>query len=284
MQKPRSTLADHLKLWSVRTALNTLALVSPRSAGRKALQLFSTPRKGRYRDNQLPAWLANADEQLNTTCQGHEIRSFLFRERGPLILLAHGWESNSGRWRDLVRQLRSLHYSVLLVDAPAHGASGGGRFSALLYAQAMEPLCRAYSPSAIVGHSAGAMAAMYLVTQLEAPSVQKLSLLGMPVRLTTLLETYREFLGFSSRVASGLDKVIYEKYDQRPEWFDMSKFAQNLKSEGFLFHDPEDAIAPFSEVKAVMESWDKAVLYPLPGQGHGLRGKEVINLVTQTLA
>ena len=42
------------------------------------------------------------------------------------ILLAHGWESNSFRWKDLIVKLdTALDYNVIALDAPAHGRSSG---------------------------------------------------------------------------------------------------------------------------------------------------------------
>jgi pimeloyl-ACP methyl ester carboxylesterase len=260
-----------------------MALISPLRAGKSALTIFSTPRKGRYREGTLPSWLMTADEQLVNAYQGEESRGYFFQADGPVILLAHGWESNSGRWEKLKDALLEIGYSVLMVDAPAHGASGGTAFSAVKYAGFMQPYCDKYNPVAIVGHSAGAMAAMYLTTQLGAPSVNSLFLLGMPVKLTTLLKSYCTFLGLSRRVSQGLNSAIFKTYNEHPEWFDMADFAEKLTGDGLLLHDPKDGIAPYSEIESVAKLWQRGTLIEMPGEGHSLRSRNVIDTICNSL-
>lgn len=269
-------------LFLIRNGLNGLAYVAPGRAGRLALRLFSTPLRGRFRE-PLPEILDRADERLRIEHRGEEIGAWFYRGTRETVLLAHGWESNAARWKPLLKRLQEAGFSVLLVDAPGHGTATGKHFTAILYAEYLEKVCAEFQPRVLVGHSAGGMAGMYLLTQLQAPSLQKLAVLGMPGELTRLMETYRDVLGMKPHLFRSLDREIERKYGRPTSWFSMPAFAERLEAEGLIVHDPKDLIAPWEDILNVHEAWTGSELIALEGEGHNLRSERVWDAVLEFL-
>lgn len=230
--------------------------------------------RGRFRDPQ-PEVLTRADERVRIEHRGEEISAWFYQGERETVLLAHGWESNAARWKPLLERLQQQGFSVLLVDAPGHGTSTGKYFTAIFYAEYLEKVCAEFQPHALVGHSAGGMAAMYLLSQLQAPSLQKLAVLGMPGELTGLMETYRDVLGMKPHLFRSLDREIERKYGKPVSWFSMPAFAERLEVEGLIVHDPKDAIAPWKDILKVHEAWEGSELVALEGEGHNLRSDRV---------
>jgi hypothetical protein len=72
----------------LRFQINTIALFSPLMAGRMALDIFRTPRKGRLRE-QDKTFLAGAKWET-LQAEGLDIQTYRWEGSGPTILLAHG--------------------------------------------------------------------------------------------------------------------------------------------------------------------------------------------------
>ncbi|MFM8448800.1 MAG: hypothetical protein ACKOAY_01725, partial [Haliscomenobacter sp.] len=98
--------------------LNTLALASPKWAGQWAWSIFSRPRTAKRMEHDQ-AFIGSA-ETHRLSWNRLSVRYYLWPADGPLVLLAHGWESNASRWKPLVTVLREAGYAVLAPDAPTH--------------------------------------------------------------------------------------------------------------------------------------------------------------------
>ena len=68
--------------------------------------------------------------------------TYYWEGNNKTILLAHGWESNSFRWKNLITELQRYGYSIVALDAPAHGDSGSKMFNAILYSEFINMLLK----------------------------------------------------------------------------------------------------------------------------------------------
>ena len=89
------------------------------------------------------------------------------------VLLLHGWESNSFRWRNLIGHLKREGYRVLAFDAPAHGHSSGSLFNVIRYTECTQTIVSRYNPDYIIGHSVGGMTAVYHQYRFPGNSLKK---------------------------------------------------------------------------------------------------------------
>ena len=156
--------------------LNLLVYLFPAKAQKKAYDLFSTPRKGKINQLKVPKFIqAHRSERLNY--QNHTFQTYTWSGNSEIILLLHGWESNSNRWKKTLPHLLKLGKTIIAIDAPAHGLSSGKEFNVPLYVEFVKVLVQKYQPKIIVGHSVGGMAAMYYQYKYPDSNLQKMILL-----------------------------------------------------------------------------------------------------------
>jgi len=139
---------------------NILALFSKKLAGEKAITVFSSPRKGKVLPIQ--ASFLNKAEDIMIEVGGKQIQTYSWAGTKETVLLLHGWESNSFRWRNLISFLRNANFAIVAFDAPAHGNSSGSIFNVPLYAECAQHVLKHYKPTFMIGHSVGGMAAFFI--------------------------------------------------------------------------------------------------------------------------
>ncbi len=152
---------------SIGVIINFISLFSPRTAGKIAIKLFSSPRRKRLKEIERDFLETAFIEDLkydNTT-----IMTYRWLGKKDTILLVHGWESNSVRWKDLIIKLSALDYNVIALDAPAHGRSGGKVFNAVIYSECINLVVKKFNAKIIIGHSVGGMATTFFQYKYQLP-------------------------------------------------------------------------------------------------------------------
>lgn len=257
----------------LRFQINTIALFSPLMAGRIALDIFRTPRKGRLRE-QDKTFLAGAKWET-LQAEGLDIQTYLWEGGGPTILLAHGWESNSARWRTFINVFRKKGYKIVALDAPGHGATSSDRFDAHWYGLAMKAVAERFEPAFIIGHSAGGMSFLYYLATFKPSFVRGGVVIAAPSSLRKILKNFYGIMQLSPRAILGMDLAILEKFAQPTEAFDLFDFARNTEVPGLLLFDAGDQIADFSEGQQLAEVWTNSRFVGFEGLGHSVNGKAV---------
>src|SRR5210317_2463091 len=108
--------------------LNVLSIFSSDYAANKALHLFSKPRKGRLKPYQEKF----LDSAIQQTLYFEDLAIQVYHWEGTkeTILLAHGWESNTARWKNKINLFKKEGFNIIALDAPAHGKSSSDSFNA----------------------------------------------------------------------------------------------------------------------------------------------------------
>ena len=191
------------------------------------------------------------------------------------ILLAHGWESNSARWKRKIEVFINEGFNVIALDAPAHGASGSKLFNALLYAEFINVVAQKYQPKIVIGHSVGGMALVFYQQKYQLDSIQKIVLLGAPSEFEGILKDYINLLGYNKKIEKSLGRVIINRFGAEPTEFSTSKFAKDITAEGLIIHDVKDPIIPFSDAKLIESNFKNSSLISTKGLGHSLNNAKV---------
>lgn len=84
--------------------INTASYISKEYAANKALTLFATPRKGKIAPGQLIFLKSASTQELEYN--GLKIATYQWAGNNKTLLLVHGWESNSARWKNLIEVLK----------------------------------------------------------------------------------------------------------------------------------------------------------------------------------
>ena len=191
------------------------------------------------------------------------------------ILLVHGWESNTSRWKKLVEILKNLDYNIIALDAPAHGNSGGALFNAVLYSECIHVVAKKINPSIIIGHSVGGIAAVISQHKYNLPSVKKLVLLGAPSNFTGIFDRYKDMMRYNKKVSDGIDQFIFNRFGNLLSYYHVSNFSENMHPRALVIHDKEDRIIPYNDALDYQENYKNAILISTTGMGHGLKSNEI---------
>ncbi len=260
---------------------NILALFSKKLAGEKAVTLFSSPRKGKVLPIQA-SFLTKA-EDIKIEVGGKQIQTYFWAGTKETVLLLHGWESNSFRWRNLISFLSDANFAIVAFDAPAHGNSSGGIFNVPLYAECAQHIVKHYKPTFIIGHSVGGMTALYRQYIYPHNSIQKIVTIGSPSELSELMEYYQNLLGFNNHVLSALNDYFQAHFGFGIRDFSSSQFVQKIQIEGLLIHDIEDEITPYHNSEKVHANWKNSKLISTRGLGHSMHQDYVNNQIIDFL-
>jgi pimeloyl-ACP methyl ester carboxylesterase len=257
--------------------LNSLFFVNPQLALEQAFYLFCAPRRGKPEAHESPFLDSAKSEKIKIG----NVSTQVYRWNGTKekVLLLHGWESNTYRWKDLIDKLQAENYDITALDAPAHGNSSGKLFNVPLYAKFVQVLIEKHKPDFVVGHSVGAMTADFQQHMKPSKNISKLVLLGPPSELTEIMADFQEVFGFHQKFMEGLEKFFQKKFDYTFEVFSTARFAKSLKMEGLIIHDKFDKIAPVSASEAIAKNWGNSRLIITEGMGHSLNNENVLDEV-----
>ena len=253
---------------------NLLSRVAPGGTAKRAFSLLSKVRKGRVLEHQK-AYLDGARHET-PQIGAHRIQTYRWSGNGPTVLLVHGWESNTFRWRNLIAKLREKGFNILAFDGPGHGYSSGRHLYAPLYAEVLEGLLQRYAPDHLVGHSMAGMTILYNEHLNPSPTVEKIVTVAAPSEFYEITEHYQRLLRFDDRVLHLLDDYVYHRFGFRIREFSTSEFVRTNTKKGLLFHDRSDRIAPFHASKKVHENWKLSELVATDGLGHSMH-QEAVN-------
>lgn len=277
MQKPISKIVPFL----YGKYFNALSLINKEKAATVAFNVFCTVRKGRVSERQK-SFLDDAKRSRETVA-GHQIQVYGWSGSRETVLLVHGWESNSYRWRNLIKKLQESNFNILAFDAPGHGYSSGNQLYVPLYSECLQAVIEKYGPKHIVGHSVGGMALLYNDHEHQNQGVEKMVTIGSPSEFYEIMEHYQNFLGFNNRVMGALNSYIFKRFNMYIKDFSSSRFVASNTKKGLLFHDHLDKIAPHHASERVHRNWKDSYLVSTEGFGHSMHQEEVNDQIVNFL-
>ncbi|TXE07487.1 alpha/beta hydrolase [Gelidibacter salicanalis] len=252
---------------------NALSYVSKPYAADKALYLFMKPRSGKLNEEQSDFLNTAFQEELKF--ETFPIMTYRWPGTGKTIILTHGWESNSARWKRLILELRKKSFNVIALDAPGHGKSGSEIFNAIIYAEFINVVAKKFSPDIMVGHSVGGMACALFQHKYQFPNLKKIVLLGAPSEFQDVMKRYTDMLGYNHRIVSQLNHTINDRFGRPADSFSTAKFLETIESEGLIIHDQDDRIIPYNDALLLKNSFKNSQLITTKGLGHSLNDATV---------
>ncbi len=260
-------------------SINILSYVAPKMAGSKAFDLFCTPWKGRLRPRD-EEFLNQAEEKQLLSNGEEQIQSYVWNSTGEqTILLIHGWESNSARWRFLIPILLEKGYRVVCIDAPAHGASEGKYLHLPKYSAAVNSAVIEYQPDYLVGHSLGGKAVAYYLSHYSSSNIKKFILLGVAADLEIMSGYFGKMLGLSKRSIDNFNKHLKNKFDKTPDYFSYKTYCPKIEVPALIIHDKNDPITKVENGFHYHENLKHSQLMVTDKLGHSLQDAMVYSKV-----
>lgn len=260
---------------------NVYSLFAPRKAAHKAFNLFCTIRKGKVLPQQAD-FLDQAKNSIEEVA-GHQLQSYKWPGGKETVMLVHGWESNTFRWRNLIKRLREADFDIVAFDAPSHGYSSGKLLYVPLYEEAVHHMIKKYNPKFLVGHSVGGMTLLYNEYKNPNPKVEKIVTIGSPSEFKEIMEHFQDMLRLSNRFMGHLNQYILKRFGFQIHEFSSSRFAKSNTKKGLLFHDRFDVLAPYHASEQVSANWKGSELVSTEGLGHSMHQDAVNDQIIEFL-
>jgi len=265
-------------LKSISLYLNTINLVSSRIGGKHAFFVFCYPFKVKITPQQQE-YLDTAS-QFKLAVDDFEIQCYRWGAGPKKILLVHGWQSNSYRWRRYIEAFPKDAFTIYSFDAPGHGNSGSRIGNVPLYEKSMQKMMDHIGDTeSIIAHSIGSFSSLYYISQNPECQPKKLVVLATPNSIDDFIDFYFNTLKLSKRTVQNF-KSYFKYYTSN----DLSAFRlENLltrnKSTGLIIHDKEDRMVSARYSEKLRELWPQSKLVLTTGLGHKLKDKRIVTLV-----
>lgn len=272
----------NLYIKSIGLAINLLSFAFSKKATSIAYGLFSEPRSGKLNPSQLPKILQEAVTEKITHGDSF-FQTYIWKGNDTVILLVHGWESNAGRWENLLPFLKKSGSTIVAIDAPAHGLSSGKEFSIPLYAEFIHSSVQKFRPKYIIGHSIGGQTCLYYQSLYQNQDLEKMVILGAPSDFNIILSNFVTLLRLNKTIAQNIENHYLDHFKLDIHEFSSQLFAKKINTKGFIAHDEEDTVVKIEEAKKIATTWQNAIFFKTKGLGHSMHDAQLYDRVSDFL-
>ncbi len=262
--------------------INLLCYIAPKKATLIAYSLFSQPRKGKLNPKQLPSFLIDAKRETFKN-NGTQFQTYIWKGDEKNIILLHGWESNTMRWKKIIPHLKTTGHTIIAIDAPAHGLSEGKEFNVVGFANSINIVAQKYSPNFIIGHSIGGKASLYYQATYQNQAVEKIVLLGAPSDYSIIFKNYIQLLSLNKRMEKLIHQLYWDRFQIKVADFSSQNYAPSIQINGLLIHDIDDTIVHYCESQKINQFWKNSILETTEGFGHSLQNKVIYKKIIDFL-
>ena len=258
--------------------LNALALIAPARAARRGFLLFCRPLRPSINAKQQ-AFLDSA-RKFSLDHEGYRVQCYRWGSGQKRILLLHGWQSHTYRWKAYIDVLLKDEYTIFSIDAPGHGLSSGHFLTVPLYSSLIRRFIEEQGPvHAVFGHSLGGFALLHALYEAPDLRVGRIALLAPPGEAADFISVFKDTLGLSGRTVKLVIGYFAQRYGVSPDFFSTSRFAQHVRVRGLIVHDEDDSEAPYRYAVSLQRVWQTSTLLTTRGLGHNLKSPLIIKTV-----
>src|SRR5688500_973537 len=258
--------------------------VSHSLAARIAFRMFRTPPRRRVdaADEPIVARAVKSTLRIGEDA----FTTWHWDYGGPLVVRLHGWGSHAARFGNFIEPLRAAGFSVIGIDAPAHGASPGRISDLIRFRDSLAEVLRAHAPiHAVIGHSLGGGAILTVLAEIAAHHPKKICLFGVPSDMDYILESFAMMLGLKPPALAKLRECFAKQFGRPASAVSVAAAASSVRIPVLVVHDEEDNVAPIAQGTALVAAIPGALLHRTRGLGHSgaLRDAPTIARVVEFL-
>ena len=214
----------------------------------------------------MAAWLAGG-RRFSLTVGGRRVTAWSWGERGPGVLLIHGWGSRGARFVDLGGALLASGFRVVTFDAPGHGASSGRLSSGPEFARAALAVATAVGPvSAVVGHSLGGFASALAIR--GGLAARRAVFIAPSANVNSYSTQFASLLGVQDPVMASMRQRLERRLGFEWKRMDVPGFAPTMRMPLLVIHDRDDREVRWDDGAAIATAWPGAELVTTTGLGH----------------
>ena len=261
--------------------LNLLSLFAPKLAGKLSVHVFATPfNKAEIRE--ADSEFLDTGRSLQIQVNGLSIQGYAWGpESAPAVLLAHGWESHSARWKYYIPQLMDSGFQVISFDAPGHGRSGGKQLHLPLYTATLVKAIETYGPfHAVVGHSFGGTAVAMAVAESRQPQPEALVIMGSFAEAEKVLRNFSKLLQLREGTTQAMFSHIEALRNLPISHYSVLAQAPKLQPGSVLvIHDKQDKVVSVDNGRRIAQAIANTRYIETDGYGHRLQDAAVVDMV-----
>ncbi len=266
-----------------------LEKTSPKTAARKALNLWLTP----------PQYRPGTEEKL--CLQNAEARRVLFKEsvyqnsletyytlytwgKGPAVLLVHDWGGSAAQVAPMAQAISDAGFQAIAFDALAHGDSPGQRTDITELIEVILDICNRYNDlHAMCGFSLGALAAVMALQR--SARAEKLVVAASAASVDYYLKRFTHTIEVSRQTMGRISTLINTRLKRNIKDFSIINILPTLNISGLILHDKHDDIVSHLEAVALSKLWPMSKLHLTEGLGHQglLNSRECMGHITDYL-
>jgi pimeloyl-ACP methyl ester carboxylesterase len=258
--------------------------LSPALAARLALRMFLTPPRRKLDPDDAPI-VAQAVRTL-VPVGADAFTKWTWGEGAPVVVVLHGWGSHAARFGNFIAPLRAAGYTIVGIDAPAHGASPGRTSDLPRFRDSLVEVLRTHAPvHAVIGHSLGGAATLTVLAETREFHPRKICLFGVPSDMDYILESFAMMLGLKPRALAKLRERFARRFGRHAHDISITAAAPHVRIPVMVVHDEEDNVAPITQGNALAAALPGATVWLTRGLGHsgGLRDADTIARVVAFL-
>jgi pimeloyl-ACP methyl ester carboxylesterase len=195
-------------------------------------------------------------------------------EQPKTVLLLHGWGGWRGQVAAFVEPLTEAGFTVVAVDALAHGDSGPGEHGSKHSSggelmRSFEALVAEIGqPYGVIAHSLGCAAACRMVLN-GTLEVDRLVLVSPSPDMREVAKTFADRLGFKQRPHRMLVEAMERRAKGKLADFDIADMgATGLLPDALVIHDAVDKESPYGVSQGIAARWTGVKLITTRGLGH----------------
>jgi pimeloyl-ACP methyl ester carboxylesterase len=277
----------HFMHWLSRLGMQSLSLVAPREALKRAASLFMTPPRFPHSAAELRL-IETAREKRLTTPIGSIVTWRIGEAHRPAVLFSHGWGGRGAQFRAFVEPLVSAGYQVVLFDHLGHGMSDHRQAALVDLWRGIEAVWDDLADDHVrvegmIAHSLGGAAVgsalrRHLSRKHVSLPAPRVVLIAPPASLIRYSKMFARYIGIPERIRRAMQWRFEQRYGVGWDEFELPHSVASIKAPALFIHDEDDRETAAAGSRALAATWPDARLLITHGLGHRriLRSKEVI--------
>ncbi|MCI1753847.1 MAG: alpha/beta hydrolase [Flavobacteriales bacterium] len=258
--------------------LNGLALISKPLAGKQGFFIFCHPFSPGLKEHQAD-FLNTASRKVDLVFQNRTVKTYHWGTGQKRILFLHGWQSNSFHWKRFIEQFDHAEYTLIAIDAPAHGASEGKVMNIPIYVELVaQLLADVGGVHAIIGHSMGGFAAMHYLHERPNEVHPPMAVIAAPGHAEDFFLYFRDLVGISRRAEGAMRVFFHQRTGHEVDYYDSKKYGPHLNGPGLVIHDEGDLEVPVHYAQTLHHAWPNSKLHITRNAGHRMKSTDVVDL------
>ena len=252
---------------------------------KKVYQAFFSP--SQYEVKSIDREIIARGNNYRIPFDGGELAVTTWGERGPAVLLMHGWGGARAQMTGFVEPLLSAGYRVVAYDQPAHGESDGKLTNILEITPTMDLIRQKEGDfDAIIAHSFGTLVTSYALVKRNFPPPAKLVYCGAFNRLLDSLPRFQVLAKLPDEIIAALREMIYDNFGRGVlDVIVNEAMVSQINIPALMFHDKADTVTPVEDSRSIAQAWKHAQFVETDGLGHrgALQSKEIHEQVIKFL-